>query len=115
MRIAELFENTGEASVNLKITGVLSHLVRRLDDTDADSKMSVDSLLRKLTSVGVGLSRDELMDKYDEPPFSEFIANIEGDDVVFLGQPGDDSDATAPDQSTGTLEKMAKRASKKRD
>jgi hypothetical protein len=116
MRLHELFEDsTGEESVNLRITGVLSHILGRIEDTDTQSKMSVDSLIQKLADVGVSISPKELMDKYKEPPFSEFIANVSGNDVVFLSQNDTGGDAVAPDDSTGTLEKMAKRASKKRD
>jgi hypothetical protein len=117
MRLAELFErNTGEASVNLKITGVLSHILGRLGDTSTDSPVPIKSVLQKLNAVGIHISSEELMNKYKEPPFNEFIANVSGDYVTFLGQEGaEDTQAIEPDQSTDMLDKMAKRAAGKRD
>jgi hypothetical protein len=49
------------------------------------------------------------------PPLNNTIASIKGDGVTFIGQRKDTNDAVKPDQSTATLEKMAKRAEKKRD
>ena len=50
------------------------------------------------------------------PPLKNIIANVQGDRVVFKGeeQETDDNLAVDQDETSDTLEKMAKRAEKKR-
>ena len=49
------------------------------------------------------------------PPLSNLIADVKGNDVIFIGDDNPSSDMENPDQTTDTLDKMAKRASKARD
>jgi hypothetical protein len=48
----------------------------------------------------------------DEPPLSNLISNIKGDQVIFKGI-GPDTEELDDEQSEKTLDSMAKRAAKK--
>jgi hypothetical protein len=102
-------------SIKVKLTGALSQIRGRIEDTNAQSKMSVKALRSKLRDVGIRISTSQLKDMIDDEPLKNIIANANNGEVVFLGQDedSDDMDSIDPDQSTDTLEKMAKRASKK--
>ena len=53
----------------------------------------------------------------EKEPLKNLIANIKGDKVIFKGDEdtGEDDSAVEPDDTTGTLKKMADRATKKRE
>jgi hypothetical protein len=116
VKIRELLESASADDTEMsRLTSILSQIHGRLADTGAKSKISLSSLLDKLSDGGVNLTAKQFRDMVEEEPLKNLIANVSGDQVVFLGQGKDKSDAMDPDQSTHTLEKMAKRAEKKRD
>jgi len=116
VKIRELLEGVDSDNVEQsRLTSILSQIHGRLEDTGAKSKISLTALLKKLSDGGVNLTAKQFRDMVEEEPLKNLIANVSGDQVVFLGQSKDKSDSMDPDQSTHTLEKMAKRAEKKRD
>ena len=115
MKIRELLEDRSSDDLSLKLSAALNQIASRVIDTGADSKMSLTSILNMLSDLGVHVSEEQFRDMVEEPPVNNVIASIEGDKVTFIGQRKDTGGAIKPDQSTATLEKMAKRATSKRD
>lgn len=113
MKIRELLESEGIDDFKLSISAIVNQIASRVKDTGANQPVNIDVLVDALNSEGYHITAEQLRDMYDSPPLNNSIANIEGDDVIFKGQRAETSDAVKPDQSTSTLEKMAKRAAKK--
>ena len=120
MKIKELLREDDEGndnSLQLRLTGLLSQLKGRLEDTGANSRISLTALLRNLNDSGINIEAHQFRDMVSKPPLKNIIANVQGDDVVFLGQPNSDDQDSAlePEQNTKTLKRMADRAKNKRD
>lgn len=115
VRLREFAGKSDDAeSIKVRLTGALSQIRGRIEDTNAKSKLTVTALLNMLREVGIRISAKQLTDMIDNEPLKNIIANTNDGKVVFLGQDSDsDTESLDPDQSTATLEKMAKRASKK--
>lgn len=113
MKIRELLEDKSDDDLSLRLSAILNQIASRVIDTGSDSRMSLTALLNKLSEMGINLTDQQFRDMVDGEPLNNVIADIKGDDVTFIGQRKDTSKAVKPDQSTATLEKMAKRASKK--
>lgn len=114
MKIREIFEDYESSdSLRVNLTGILSQIRGRIEDTGANKTISLDALLNKLQDAGITLSKRQFIDMIDDVPLKKIIANVSGNKVVFMGQSDDEeTDSLDPEQSTKTLEKMAKRASK---
>lgn len=98
------------------LTGIVSQIYNRVKDTGFDKKYRLESILQTLSDRGIDLDRDTFIKMSQRQPLKNLIANVEGDSVVFKGASSDsDSEASDMDATTGTLEKMAKRAEKKRE
>lgn len=118
MKIRELLNEDSAPESMIKLSAILSQLSGRVADTGADKKMNLDSLVGLLNDAGVYISAQRFKEMVDneEEPVSNYIAGYDDQGVSFLGQnASSDSDAIKPDNTTGTLEKMAKRAQNKRD
>lgn len=107
-----LYEFQNDDSEQVKLTGIISQLYGRIVDTDTDKKFSLKSLINILAKNGFSVSEPEFREMAKVPPLSNLIANVTGDSVVFKGQ-DDSNEVVAPDQTSKTLDKMAKRAAKK--
>lgn len=115
MKIRELLaEDADPGEDMLKLYAILSQIAGRIKDTGSDSPMSLTAILDILNESGLNITDEQFREMYVNPPLSGVIAGVEGDDVTFVGQRKETSAAIKPDQSTATLEKMAKRAEKKR-
>lgn len=115
MKITELLEDKSKKDLLIKLSAALNQIGSRVIDTGANSKMSLTALIKILNSMGIHITDKEFRDMVTVPPVSSVIAGVEGDKVTFIGQRPDTNDAVKPEQSTATLEKMAKRAASKRD
>lgn len=115
MKIRELLEDKSDDDLSLRLSAILNQIASRVIDTGSDSRMSLTALLNKLSEFGINITDQQFRDMVDNEPLNNVIADIKGDDVTFIGQRKDTTKAVKPDQSTATLEKMAKRAEKKRD
>lgn len=111
MRLYEFAEDPQR----VKLSAIVSQLRARMRDTGAKKPFSVKSLLDILAKQGLHFDREQLESMITQEPLVNLIANLEGDNVIFKGQPSSGSTAEQPDASTDTLEKMAKRAEKRRD
>lgn len=97
--------------LRVKLTGILSQLRSRAKDTGANEPYSLDALINKLHDADIHLDAEELRDISEEPPLNNLLT-IKGSKVLWKGL---DSDTEEIDQKKkdDTLDKMAKRASKK--
>lgn len=112
MRIMELL---AEGNLPLQLSAALKQIAGRVIDTGSDSPVNISVILTLLGDLGINLDEAQFREMVESPPLNNIIASVEGDNVIFLGQRRDTNDAVKPDQSTATLEKMAKRAAQKRD
>jgi hypothetical protein len=111
------FEPDFEKNNPLRVATVaaLSRVKAEIEDTAYNGEYKVDALLKALRDNGVRMNHEELIKVSKKEPWSNIIANIEGDNVIFKGDPDSDSSNTQPDQTSSTMDKMAKRAAKKQE
>lgn len=114
MKIRELFEDSAGGDLSIRLSAAVNQIASRVIDTGTNSKMSLTALLNILNSMGINISEDQFREMVANPPLNNTVASVEGDKVTFIGQRKDTNTAVKPDQSTETLEKMAKRAGEKR-
>jgi hypothetical protein len=121
MRLCEFTGAPGVTSddvstMKIKMVGLIRHLYGRIQDTGTTEPYKLTALLSMLGENGIHLSAEQFRDMVQEPPLSNMISNVRGNTVVFKGQRDEpDSDLEAPDETTDTLDRMAKRAADKRD
>ena len=103
--------------MRVKLTGSVSQLIGRIRDTNTDKPYSIKALISRLNKQGLSVSEEQFRDMVKKAPLKNLIADVKGDDVIFKGFDGNQEDDSAiePDDTTGTLKKMADRATKKRD
>lgn len=116
----QLSEKVSDDQLNdmqIKLVGIINQIYGRITDTGTHKPYSLKSLLTTLSNQGITLSPYQFREMIKTPPLNNLIANVKGDDVIFKGQTDvdDNSDVEAPDATTDTLDKMSKRAAKKRD
>lgn len=93
----------------------MNQIAGRVVDTGTQSPTNITSIINKLSDMGIHISEKQFREMVANDPLKNIVANVSGDDVTFIGQRKETSSAIKPDQSTATLEKMAKRAADKRD
>jgi hypothetical protein len=115
VRLFELYESDFEQDDPLRVatTAALSDIKSDIEDNAFKGKFTVGALLKQLSARGINIDHEQLIELVEEEPWCNFIANIKGDKVIFKGDPGDDYEAMDPDKTTGTLDKMADRSTKK--
>ncbi len=111
----EVLEDEFESDDPLRVatTAALSRIKADIEDSGYKGEYKVKSLLSALRKSGVNISHEELIQVSKQEPWSNLIANIKGDRVIFKGDPDSDTSNTEPDDSTDTLKKMANRSEKK--
>ena len=114
MKIRELLEDRSSDDLSLKLSAALNQISSRVIDTGADSKMSLMSILNILSDLGIHVSEEQFRNMVNDEPLNNIVSSVEGDKVTFIGQRKDYGNSIKPDQTTSTLEKMAKRATNKR-
>lgn len=110
-----LYEFVEDNTDMIVLSGVVSQIHNRIKDTGFDKKYSLESLLNTLSDRGIDLDREKFIELIKHQPLKNMIANVQGDNVIFKGEGSEDSENIDIDSTTGTLEKMAKRAEKKRE
>lgn len=110
-----LYEFDLDNAEMIKLTGVVSQVFNSVKDTGFNKEYSLTSLINTLEERGLDLNKEDFVEMIKKPPLNNLIANIKGDKIIFKGESSSDSEdnSQAPDKSTSTLEKMAKRAAKK--
>lgn len=119
MKLFELFESDrdfeNDDPLRVATTAVLSQIKSDIEDSAYKGKFTVKALLNKLTDNGVKISHAQLIELVKEEPWSNLISNVKGDKVMFKGEPDENSGSEEPDDTSGTLDSMAKRAAKKQE
>ena len=101
-----------------KLAALSDFLSKRAQDTNAKKVISLDAFLSLAQSMQIPLTGDQLRTLIKQPPLSNLIADVEGDDetgkVIFRGEGGDVVPGTemSVDQARATVDRMAKRALK---
>lgn len=108
-------EGVEDDSMQVKLTGIISQLHGRLKDTATKKPFSLTSLLAILAKNGISVSEEQFREMIKSPPLSNLVADVKGNEVVFMGDDNPQNDIEAPDQTTSTLDKMSHRAAKARD
>lgn len=109
MRIVELTESVSPDQERL--LAITRFLIGRDEDTDANKRISMRAFVELASNFGMSVSKQQLIDLADKPPFSNLIQNIKDDEIYFRG--AKEADDTMPvDKARETVKKMAKRAAK---
>lgn len=113
MRVLEILEAEDDnvSAISSKITSVLSHIHGRREDTGAKKDMPLKALLKYLRDAGVNVSDSQFRDMASKEPVNNFISNVKGNKVEWLGQ-SENNTPEKPDNSEQTIKKMAKKAAK---
>jgi len=106
-----LFELDQEHDLVSKIVILISQLEQDLEDGKIGTGVTVDQLLDYFQNYDVILDVNDLYNMIKVPPLKSVIKNIQGDEVVFVGQEEFKKtyDAPAGDDKK-TVQQMAKRA-----
>lgn len=115
MRIIELFEDNSGSNDAPTMLAIVNQIAAGVEDTGSKSPVKLDAVIQTLQSSGINVSKKDFRELFDQGEFQDVIAGIEGDNITFIGQDSESTPALKPSQTTGTLEKMAKRAQQKRD
>jgi hypothetical protein len=121
VKLFELFESDDfekDDPLRVATAAVLSQIKADIDDNSFKGKFTVNALLNKLLDNGINISKSSLIELVSEEPWRNLLTGVEGDNVVFKDEDEDElEDADmfdeVPDDSGGTVEKMAKRAANK--
>ena len=102
----------GSALVS-KIVALTNQIKQDRDDGKIGDDYTVDQLLQYFQKYDVILDKRDLYNMIKVPPLKNVIKNIQGDDVIFVGQ----EEKAAAEKPQGTdseevVKKMAKRAMK---
>ncbi len=108
-----LFEFDQDRALVSKIVTLTSQLEQDLEDGNIGPGFTVDQLLDYFQKYDVILDVNDLYNMIKVPPLKTVIKNIQGDEVVFVGQEESKKtyDAPAGDEKK-TVAQMAKRAMK---
>ena len=118
MFVYELFESDDfekDDPLRVATTAALAQIKADITDSAYKGKFTVKALLKKLQDNGVKITHAQLLEIVKEEPWSNMISSLKGDRVMFKGEPDEHSDSEEPDDTSGTMDKMAKRAAKKQE
>jgi hypothetical protein len=116
MRLFE-FEDDFDQDDPLRVatTAALSRAKAEIEDTAYEGKYTLDTLQQELEKHGVRLSKAQMIEIVKQEPWNNLISDINGEKVMFKGEPDEHSANSEPDDTSGTLDKMADRSTKKHD
>lgn len=108
-----LFEFDQDSALVSKIVALTSQLEQDLEDGKIGPGYTVDQLLDYFQKYDVILDVNDLYNMIKVPPLKTVIKNIQGDEVVFVGQEESKKTYDAPEgDDKKTVAQMAKRAMK---
>lgn len=108
MRINEV-----ESQNNEELLALAQFLMSRADDKDAQKKISVQAFLKLASNMGISLGREQLINLIQQPPLSNIIQGIDGEEIRFKGNEGPPDETMSVDQAERVVNQMATRAAKK--
>ena len=83
-----------------------------IDSGKADPSWTVDELLQYFQKYGINLSAGDLRKMITQPPLNKTISNIQGDQVVFVGQDNAQGEENDEAENQKVVDQMAKSAMK---
>jgi len=103
-----------EEQSNDRLIALVQFLKGRMQDTDSEASISVDSFIKLARDMGVAVSERSLRDLVEKPPLSNLITSVDQDRVRFGGTDNPaDPETMSVDDAQDAVDKMAKRAAKK--
>ena len=103
------------ASSDPQVTSLIAvghQLKDAIDSGAADSNWTVDELLQYFQEYGINLSAGDLRQMITQPPLNKIISNIQGDQVVFVGQDNTSGEPEDEAENQKVVDQMAKSAMK---
>lgn len=96
-----------------KIVALVNQLKQDKEDGEVGDDYTVDQLLQYFQDYDVILDKEDLFNMVQVPPLKSVIKNIQGDNVIFVGQQEKkmSKPAATPDNDK-TVKQMAQRAMK---
>ena len=95
-----------------KIVALTNQLQQDLEDGEIGEGFTVDQLLDFFQQYDVILDVNDLYNMIRVPPLKGLIKNIQGDNVIFVGQEEEKTNHPETGDNKETVKKMAKRATK---
>jgi len=82
----------------------------RIEDTASEGSISVDAFVKLARGIGLSIDRESLSDLIAEPPLSNLIDSVRGNEVHFAGV-NNDVEPTSSDEADDedVVKQMAKR------
>jgi hypothetical protein len=105
-----LFEFTDPDPILVKLVATTSQLKSDIDNGREKPNWTVDELLSYYNDNGIVIGRDSLYDMVKNPPLNKTIANIQGDQVIFVGK--EPPKPNEPSEDEKIVQQMAQNAMK---
>ena len=96
----------------ISLIAIGNQLKDAIDSGKADSNWTVDELLKYFQAYGINLSAGDLRKMITQPPLNKIISNIQGDQVVFVGQNNAQGEENDESENQKVVDQMAKSAMK---
>lgn len=106
------FAGHGPDPILIKLVAVLSNLKGRIDNREERSNWTLDELISYLRDNEVILAHDDMYELIKEPPLSNIISNIQGEEVIFKDNDSSPEGEDDAEKKKDVVKQMAKRAVK---
>ena len=109
MRIREFTERSDKPSAQ-QLTALAQYLVGRSEDANNDYTVPIEVFLSMAHNMGVNITDEQLRTLVMQPPLSNIISNVSGDEIVLVGAgvTGEEGEDTMTvDQAQDTVAGMA--------
>ena len=109
MRIREFTERSDKPSAQ-QLTALAQYLVGRSEDANNDYTVPIKVFLSMAHNMGVNITDQQLRTLVMQPPLSNIISNVSGDEIVLVGAgvTGEEGEDTMTvDQAQDTVAGMA--------
>ena len=109
MRIREFTERSDKPSAQ-QLTALAQYLVGRSEDANNDYTVPIKVFLSMAHNMGVNITDEQLRTLVMQPPLSNIISNVSGDEIVLVGAgvTGEEGEDTMTvDQAQDTVAGMA--------
>ena len=109
MRIREFTERSDKPSAQ-QLTALAQYLVGRSEDANNDYTVPIEVFLSMAHNMGVNITDQQLRTLVMQPPLSNIISNVSGDEIVLVGAgvTGEEGEDTMTvDQAQDTVAGMA--------
>lgn len=110
-----LFELEKQPDFASKLVVLTNQLKQNFEENGYPQHFTVDHLLAYFAKYDLILDINDLYNMIQVPPLKDLISNIQGKNVVFVGQTGEKPEVEIPDQEKDDIvKKMADRAMKRK-